>query len=371
MGRELTFLRQEVGNLGEFRDDMEHRLGEMVHHVRHELATSDEELKVQLANVRSDFSAARPESDDSSTLFSESVTESADVQTSESGMPIATLDPFNQPSAMTPGNVESITSRLADALQNNGLSMQLQPIVEFKNRQPAYFDAFMRLPTGNSTYLDQHQFLQLAEQGELLSSMDKKVISSSIRMLHKLSDQKKSAGVVCALSSDTLNKQKSFDKILVNLSENEQFCDSLVIEIRQRDFQLLNSKARKRVRKITELGFRLNLSQSLDLNMDLEELADFGFRFVKVPASILIHAEFDERTTSLNPALMAKTLEEAGIQLIATDVERDSDALALIDFDVPFGQGSLFAPARPVKSELLTGDDLRGELIPHKKTGTA
>jgi cyclic-di-GMP phosphodiesterase, flagellum assembly factor TipF len=44
-----------------------------------------------------------------------------------------------------------------------------------------------------------------------------------------------------------------------------------------------------------------------------------------------------------------------GIDLIAETVEREGTVVDLLDFDVRFGQGSLFSPPRPVRADVLQG----------------
>ena len=362
MAHELGYLRQEVASLSDYRGEVQQKLDDMVHQVQRELKTSDDELQLQLAKVRADFSAAQLNSDDSLTTDSEAKTdvdletEVENVETSETGMPVATFEPFKKSAIATNNNIDLIKSDLKDVLSNNSLNMHLQPIVDFQSRQPVFFDAFMRLSKSKDTFLEQKQFIQLAEQGGLMPSIDKKILFSSIRMLDKLSVQKKRAGVVCPISILTLQSRSDFEEIAVHLSSNSHFAESLLIEIRQRDFLLLKKTARQRLSTIASMGFKLSMSHTMDLSINPKRLADFGFLFIKVPASILIHADIDQNTSALNPSTMSSVLGEVGMRLVATEVERESDALALIDFNVPLGQGKLFAPPRPVKSDLLKAE---------------
>ena len=372
IAHELGYLRQEVAALSNYRTEVQQKLDEMVQQVQRELKTSDEELQLQLSKVRADFSAAQLEADDGLTAPSESKTDvdieadAQNVETSATGMPVASFEPFKNSAKATDNNIDLIKSDLKDVLSSNSLNMHLQPIVDFQSRKPVFFDAFMRLSKGKDTYLEQKQFIQLAEQGGLMPSIDKKVMFSSIRMLHKLSAQKKRAGVICPISTMTLQSRNDFEEIVVHLSANTHFADSLLIEIRQRDYLLLKRTARQRLSTIVSMGFRLSMSHTMDLSINPKRLADFGFQFIKVPASILIHADIDQNSSALNPSTMSSVLDEVGMRLVSTEVERESDALALIDFNVPLGQGKLFAPPRPVKSDLLKAANAASQKISDK-----
>jgi EAL domain-containing protein (putative c-di-GMP-specific phosphodiesterase class I) len=51
---------------------------------------------------------------------------------------------------------------------------------------------------------------------------------------------------------------------------------------------------------------------------------------------------------------LAADLDAAGIQLVATQVERDREIANLTELNVLLAQGNLFAPPRPVNAKLLT-----------------
>lgn len=276
---------------------------------------------------------------------------------SSSGMPIASIDPLEKAKEEADQRSKPNTINLKKALGTNSLNMHLQPIVDFENRQPVYFDAFMRLSTSDTEYLEQHAFNKLADEGRLMPMIDKKILFSSMRMLRTLTSLRKKAGIICPLSPRTLSNKKHFDEILNYLSANRGFRSSVVMDIRQRDLIALNAKERERLAQIVDLGFALCMSHTLDLQIDGENLAQNGFRFVKVPASILVHANISEDDAGLKPTTMSNVLADHKIRVIATEVERENDAVALIDFEVPLGQGLLFAPPRPVKGNLLNAED--------------
>ena len=95
------------------------------------------------------------------------------------------------------------------------------------------------------------------------------------------------------------------------------------------------------------------MDQVGDLRIEPRELAARGFRFVKIPATLLLN-----RVTpgsDIHPADLSDLLGRFGIDLIAEAVEREATVVDLLDFDVRFGQGSLFSPPRPVRADVLQG----------------
>ncbi len=238
-------------------------------------------------------------------------------------------------------------------LNEKSLNMHLQPIVQLPTRRPTYFDAFMRLSSSEGEFVEQSEFHDLVETAGLTATIDKKVVFSSVRMIRKLNLLKKRAGVFCALSPKSLLNLHNFREIASFLEANASLRKSLIIEVNNRDFAGLNQEQRDRLAELSDMEIGLCLGDVQDLRIDPENLSRCGFRFVKIAASILLHADVETTNDSILPANLAAVLDSQGIQLIATDVERDRDAISLIDMDLPLAQGLLFAPPRPVKAELL------------------
>lgn len=241
---------------------------------------------------------------------------------------------------------------LKDALDSDGLSLHLQPIVSLPDRKPLHYEAFMRLRLRDGTYLDASQFIKVAEKGNLMPAIDKKVLFSSIRMLRTLETLKRKAGLFCNMSSDLLADTGNFREIFQFLEANAALSESLVFEISQRHWRNLEQRDRDRLSAIADLGYALSLDQVLDLRIAVAELQKSGFRYIKTPAGILLHGTVDD-DRFVQPPELAPSLENDGLRLIATEVEKEEEVVALLDFGVRHAQGNIFAPPRPVKAELL------------------
>jgi cyclic-di-GMP phosphodiesterase TipF (flagellum assembly factor) len=83
-------------------------------------------------------------------------------------------------------------------------------------------------------------------------------------------------------------------------------------------------------------------------------LADRGFRFLKVPAALLLRSG-GPATGDIHPADLSELLARNHIDLIAERIENESAVVDLLDFDVRFGQGFLFSQPRPVRQEAMQG----------------
>ena len=76
-------------------------------------------------------------------------------------------------------------------------------------------------------------------------------------------------------------------------------------------------------------------------------------RPVKVPAKLLLELA-DPRAFDIHPADLSDLLARFGVSLIAERVESETTVIDLLEYEVRFGQGFLFAPPRPVRADALT-----------------
>jgi cyclic-di-GMP phosphodiesterase TipF (flagellum assembly factor) len=104
---------------------------------------------------------------------------------------------------------------------------------------------------------------------------------------------------------------------------------------------------------LAQRGYRFSIDHVTDLRIEPRELADRGVRYIKVPAALLL----DPRQTSasdIHPSDLSDLLGRFGIDLIAERIEGERAVVDLLDYDVRFGQGFLFAPPRPLRPEAVS-----------------
>jgi hypothetical protein len=90
------------------------------------------------------------------------------------------------------------------------------------------------------------------------------------------------------------------------------------------------------------------------LRFEPRELADRGVRFIKVPAALLLDPK-QTSSSDIHPSDLSDLLGRFGIDLIAEKIEGERAVVDLLDYDVRFGQGFLFAPPRPLRPEGANG----------------
>jgi cyclic-di-GMP phosphodiesterase TipF (flagellum assembly factor) len=125
---------------------------------------------------------------------------------------------------------------------------------------------------------------------------------------------------------------------------------SFVLEFKQATFRALGPTETEHLAALAQRGYRFSIDHVTDLRIEPRELADRGVRFIKVPAALLLDPR-QSSTSDIHPSDLSDLLGRFGIDLIAERIEGERAVVDLLDFDVRFGQGFLFAPPRPLRPE--------------------
>jgi hypothetical protein len=132
------------------------------------------------------------------------------------------------------------------------------------------------------------------------------------------------------------------------LEANRALEASFVLEFKQSTFRNLGPTETEHPRRCRRRLPLLNRSCQRSPGR-AAETADRGVRFIKVRRAALL---LDPRQTSIDihPSDLSDLLG-CRIDLIAEKIEGERAVVDLLDYDVRFGQGFLFAPPRPLRPE--------------------
>jgi cyclic-di-GMP phosphodiesterase, flagellum assembly factor TipF len=258
----------------------------------------------------------------------------------------------------TPVGSESAPSRsqaqilaaVKSAIEESRIDIYLQPMVTLPQRKVRFYEAVTRLRDDRDQILAADDFISIAEAGGLIGRIDHMVMLRCVQVLRRLMVRNKDVGVFCNVASATLGNPATFAQCLDFLDANRALAPSLVLEFKQATFRNLGPTESEHLAALAQRGFRFSIDHVTDLRIEPRELADRGVRFIKVPAALLL----DQRQTSasdIHPSDLSDLLGRFGIDLIAERIEGERAVVDLLDYDVRFGQGFLFAPPRPLRPE--------------------
>ncbi len=254
-----------------------------------------------------------------------------------------------EPAAISRGQSQ-LLGAVKNAIEENRLDIYLQPMVTLPQRKVRYYEAVTRLRDERDQILAADDFIGVAEAGGLIGRIDHMVMLRCIQVLRRLMVRNKDVGVFCNVSAATLANPANFTQCLDFLEANRALAPSFVLEFKQATFRNLGPTESENLAALSQRGYRFSIDHVSDLRIEPRELADRGVRFIKVPASLLLDPK-QSPASDIHPSDLSDLLGRYGIDLIAEKIEGERAVVDLLDYDVRFGQGFLFAPPRPLRPE--------------------
>jgi cyclic-di-GMP phosphodiesterase TipF (flagellum assembly factor) len=243
-----------------------------------------------------------------------------------------------------------ILAAVRSAVEENRIDIYLQPMVTLPQRKVRFYEAVTRLRDDKDQLLAAEDFISVAEAAGLIGRIDHMVMLRCVQVLRRLMVRNKEVGVFCNVAAATLGNPAIFAQCLDFLEANRALAPSFVLEFKQSTFRNLGPTETEHLAALAQRGYRFSIDHVTDLRIEPRELADRGVRFIKVPAALLL----DQRQSSasdIHPSDLSDLLGRFGIDLIAERIEGERAVVDLLDYDVRFGQGFLFAPPRPLRPE--------------------
>src|SRR6478752_7441798 len=231
-----------------------------------------------------------------------------------------------------------LLAAVKNAVEESRLDIYLQPMVTLPQRND------------KDQILAADDFIATAEAGGLIGKIDHMVMLRCIQVLRRLMVRNKDVGVFCNVSAATLGNPANFAQCLDFLEANRALAPSFVLEFKQATFRNLGPAETEHLAALSQRGYRFSIDHVTDLRIEPRDLADRGVRFIKVPAALLLDPK-QSSTSDIHPSDLSDLLGRFGIDLIAEKIEGERAVVDLLDYDVRFGQGFLFAAPRPLRPE--------------------
>lgn len=247
-------------------------------------------------------------------------------------------------------NQTQMLAMLRNAIDENRIDIFLQPMVTLPQRKVRFYEAVTRVRDERDQLIAAEEFISIAEASGLIGRIDNMVLLRCVQVLRRLMVRNKDVGVFCNVAASTLGNSTTFAQCLDFLEANRALAPSLVLEFKQSTLRGLGPAETENLAALAQRGFRFSIDHVTDLRIEPRELADRGVRFIKVPASLLLDPK-QASTSDIHPSDLSDLLGRFGIDLIAERIEGERAVVDLLDYDVRFGQGFLFAPPRPLRPE--------------------
>jgi cyclic-di-GMP phosphodiesterase TipF (flagellum assembly factor) len=247
---------------------------------------------------------------------------------------------------------DSVADLISKAVDANRIDLYLQPIVTLPQRKVRYYEAVSRLRTEDGDIVPAGDFIDVAESVGLMPKIDNLAVFRCVQVTRRLLLKSRDVGLFCNVSAASLTDAPMFRQFLDFMDANRALASSLMFEFTQEAYRNFGPIEHESLAALAERGFRFSMDHVTDLHMEPNELASRSFRFLKVPARLLLN-KTTANQSDIDPEDLADLMARSGIDLIAERIETETTVVDLLDYDVRFGQGFLFSPPRPVRAEAL------------------
>jgi cyclic-di-GMP phosphodiesterase TipF (flagellum assembly factor) len=253
-----------------------------------------------------------------------------------------------------------VIEKIREAVEANRVDLFLQPIVTLPQRKVRYYEAVARLRVGDGDPLMGADFLSHAERGGLMPKIDNLMMFRCVQVVRRLLAKNREIGLFCNLSASTLVDAETFGQFSEFMEANKAIAPALVFEFTQSAARAMGPIENESLAALRERGYRFSLDNVTDLRIEPRDLAERGFRFLKVQSSLLLNRT-GVALSDIHPQDFASLLSRYGIELIAARIESEAAVVDLLDYDVKLAQGFLFSPPRPVRPEVVQGAQDRAD----------
>ena len=302
------------------------------------------------------------------------------------------------------------------SLDENRVDVYLQPIVSLPQRKLRFYEGFSRLRTETNEIIEPRQYLHIAETTGLISIIDNLLLFRCVQIVRNLAQSHRDLAIFCNISQHTLADQDFFPQFLDFMQANADLSKHLIFEFGQEILRNCGPVEKSNLRRLADLGFRFSLDKVQNIDLNLGELRDRDFRYVKVEPDVLLSAlpdedrltwdaepvgldvqdeedvplvdevelvadddEFDDvemadtdddelldvdedqddpkaAQAPIHAADFKELLNRYDLDLIVEKIETEREVIEMVELDVDYGQGYLFGEPRPVRGSKLADD---------------
>ena len=231
------------------------------------------------------------------------------------------------------------------ALEDNSrMSMFYQPIITLATGQLSHFEALLRLMDENGRPCNTGELVKICEVFGLIGRLDRAVVETCLRDVHKLPD---GTGVAINLSGKSIGDPELLQFIEARIATLKIAPSRIIFELTETAAFHNIEEVRHFVKRIKELGCRFALDDFGVGFSSFYYIKELDFDYLKLDGSFIAHLPRNPNDQVFVRA-MVEISRVFGLTVIAEWVEDQETAKLLEEFSVSLGQGYYFGKPMPL-----------------------
>jgi cyclic-di-GMP phosphodiesterase TipF (flagellum assembly factor) len=269
--------------------------------------------------------------------------------------PVPDLASFGEPP-------RAVRQLVAAAIAADRFDLFLQRIVSLPQRKTRAYEVSLR-PDGGDPRLSTGEIRMAVEHVGHQLTFDRKLMVQTIRLARMFEQRNRDVMLVADISQRYLLSEAAFDELRALVADAPGAPRRIVLSLPQRFFRKAVAVENEALRLLGDMGFRFMMREVTDFSFDLPRLQQADVRWVRLDAARLISAgQNEEMATDVAAADFAALLGRRQISLLVDGVADEAMVAELIDFNIAFAQGHVFAPPQAVRPEALDQQMAQGAL---------
>ena len=233
-----------------------------------------------------------------------------------------------------------ILSLIKYALNNGGVLLYLQPIVDNNTGNIKRYEALLRIKDKNSNILSPFHFLEIAKKTKYYPQLTLSIIKQVFNVLDQLDTK-----ISINLSAVDIEKEHIRNSILKLLEANKDKAKKLTFELLEEDVKDF-SVVTEFIKRIKSFGIQIAIDDFGSGYSNFERLLDYQPDILKIDGSLVKNIEKDRFSRNLIEVIV-NFAKRQNLQTIAEFVENENIYRILKEMGVDFSQGYYFGKPEP------------------------
>lgn len=258
----------------------------------------------------------------------------------------------------------AVRQLIAAAIASDRFDLFLQRVVALPQRKIRGYDVTLRPDTGDLSITNEDIRLAVETLGHQLP-FDRRLIIQTVRLARMFERRERDVVLFADISQRYLMSEAAFDEVSALVEEAPSAAQRIVLSLPQRFFKKAIAFEHEALRKLSDLGFRFQMRDIEDFEIEPQKLYQMGVRWVRADARQFVD------TVASQPALLGVAsadyvtmLARRKLDFLAANAGDDETIAELIDLGVGFGHGAVFAPPQAVRADALEDQQQKARSAP-------
>lgn len=232
---------------------------------------------------------------------------------------------------------------LRRAIEHNEIQVALQPQVRFLDGSHSGFEALVRWKK-DSEWVPAAEIVSLAEQSDLICSLGRTVLSTTLMAMRDMKQKRQTLGKVAInVAAEQLRKPSFAEELLNAIAAHGHEASEIVIEVTENVILDRTSQAiGVTLNRLFEAGVRIALDDFGTGYASLTHLQRYPVSYIKVDRSFVADLNLGYGCSAIIRAITSLA-HDLGMEVVAEGIETNEQYQCLLEMGCDFAQGYLLA----------------------------